>query len=85
MSIKKHVTISFSNGDTCEHNPVVDSDEQWWTLIGEIMVGMNKPSLLTFAQPYGFHRTEDISAIHFADFEPPLDTPPIGLQYLSEG
>ena len=41
--MQKDITFSYKSGHECTHSPHVDSDDEWWTMIREIMLEMNKP------------------------------------------
>lgn len=80
MAIEKEITITFRNGHQCEHHPLVKSEDKWWEMVAEVMLALNKPrgGILVLNHPFGMHRVDDISAIHFGDMEPPPDIPSIG-------
>ena len=80
MAVHKHVSFNMKSGHECSHTPATESEDKWWEYIFEVTNAVNsgRPGVLLTQEPYGLHRIDDISAVHFADAEPPVETPPIG-------
>ncbi len=58
------------------------SEDEWWTMIRDIVLEMNQPraGILITKSPYGIHRLTEMEAVHFGDVEPPedIDIPVLG-------
>lgn len=78
----KHLTITFKSGYECAHDPKAKTNDDWWGMIADIMdpMGSAQGGFFVTQFPYGAHRVEDISAMHFGDVTPPPDTPAIGFR-----
>ena len=84
--MQKDITFSYKSGHECTHSPHVDSDDEWWTMIREIMLEMNKPQPGVFItkSPYGIHKLSDVEAVHFGDVIPPVDAPVPQLGFIKD-
>ena len=82
MPIEKKLRFTLKSGSVCEHQPVTESEDKWWEFVAVVANSLRRGEggVLIIQRPYGIHRTEDISAVHFDDVQVPPETPPIGFQ-----
>ena len=72
------VSLTYKNGQVCNHEVQVPSEEEVWKLVEAIAKAMSidHPGLLCLKEPYGVHRLEEVAAVHWANLPPPPpDTP----------
>ncbi len=78
----KYIAFRFKSGYECVHTPSVNSEDEWWGMVSDIMLEMNKSQSGIFItkSPFGIHRLTDVEAVHFGDIDPPenVDVPSLG-------
>ena len=82
--MEKHVVVILKNGLRFEHQPQLDSEEQWVDFMVEIgtPVGSEKPGTLLIHGPTSVYDMREVAAIQFGTAEdpPPPDKLALGFR-----
>ena len=78
--VEKHIVLTYKSGHECSHSPVATTEDEWWTLVAEILAEFQKdtPGTLLLNRPYGAHRLSEVASVHFGDSNAPPDKPQMG-------